>query len=159
MQLRPYIGTAFLCAIVALLAAQVHSGFMLIVVAPFLLIWLLYSIYVVLKHPSRRRVQSIKVALWFIVVGGVLLSHWYYHRAARETANLAVDAILSYRANHGSFPETLDAAGVVSDNWKGWRVFYLLKDGSPSLFYPSTFVVFDTYWYDFERKSWIYQPD
>ncbi|QSX79388.1 hypothetical protein [Agrilutibacter solisilvae] len=159
MQLRPFIGTAVFCAVVAFLTAQVHAGFMLIFVAPILAIWLLYSIYIAVKQPARRRTQSIKAGLWLVMVGGVLLTHWHYHRAARDAADAAVGSILRYRASHGAFPESFEAAGVHGLR-KDWRVMYLRrKDGRPILFYPATFVAFDKYWYDFEDRSWVYQPD
>jgi energy-coupling factor transporter transmembrane protein EcfT len=158
MQLRPFIGTAASCAVVAFFTAQVHSGFMLIFVLPFLAIWLLYSVYVVWKHPARRITQSIKAGLWLLVVGGVLLTHWHYQKAARDAADFAASAILRYKASHGSFPKTLEAAGLKNYR-KNWGVSYFLQDDRPGLFYPATFVVFDTYWYDFQHQSWVYQPD
>lgn len=158
MQLRSVIGTAVFCAVVAFITAQMHGGFMLIFVAPFLTVWLAYSAYVAWKHPDRRMTQSIRAGLWVLAVGGVLLLHWHYHRAARDSADLVVAYVNHYKTNHGSFPETIDAAGL--NNFRNkWRISYLMKDGKPSLFYPATFVIFDTYWYDFEHQSWVYQPD
>ncbi len=155
MTFRPLIGTIVLCAVVALLTASVHGGFMLIFVLPFLSVWLLFSAYASWKRPVERKIRAAKAGLWLTMVVGVLATHWYYHVAARQDADMVVVAVLRYQADHSKFPETLQAAGL-KDEPSAWRIRYLFKDGRPYLFYPVTYIVFDTYRYDFESKAWVY---
>ncbi len=129
---------------------------MLIFVAPFLSIWLLYSTYIIWRRPANRTTQLVKIVLWSLTISGVLSLHWHYQRAVREAANAAVSTVLQYKAIHGSFPKTPEAAGLKD---RTWRISYFLKNGKPYLVYPATFIVFDIYSYDFERQSWTYQPD
>jgi hypothetical protein len=157
MQIRSIVGSIVLCTAFVFISAPVHGGPWLLLAAPFLAVWLPYSAYVIWRRPDARRIQAIKVSLWVVAVGGVLLTQWHYQKAARESANSAVAEIFRYKASRGSFPADLNAINFKDQ--KTWRLAYLVKDGKPSLFYPATFTLFDTYWYDFEHKSWVYQPD
>jgi hypothetical protein len=158
MKIRPFIGTIVACAIVGLLTAQMHSGFLLLLFIPFFVIWLVYSVYVIWRHPAKRMTQAIKAGLWLVVIGAVLLTHWRYAKVARDAGDAAVAEIIRYKTSHGTFPATPEAAGLKPFS-KSSRVRYFLEDGKPKLFYPATFVIFDTYWYDFEKQSWEYRAD
>ena len=154
MQIRPLITTIAGCGVAAAITAPVHAGFMLVFVVPILVVWLVYSAYVIWRRPARRKLQILQVALWLLVVGGVLLAHLHYYSAARSAGNTAVTAILQYKASHGVYPPSLRAAGLQST---GWGVSYLFDHGQPVLFYPATFIVFETCSYNFERQSWEHQ--
>ena len=154
MQTRPLMTTIASCCLVALITAPVHAGFMLVCILPILAIWLLYSAFVIWRQPAKRKLQAIQVGLWFLVVGGVLIVHLHYFRAARSAGNVAVAAVLQYRASHGMFPPSLQVAGVRN---AGWGMFYELAQGKPVLFYPATFIAFDTYAYNFKRRAWEHQ--
>lgn len=154
MRMKPFIGTFALCGVTLFLTAPVHGGFLLVFVVPILAVGLLYSVYLIWKRPAVRRLQLVKIALWLLVIGAVCLAQRHYYRAARAAGNVVVASILQYKARHGVFPESLRAAGVEATSW---HIAYILKDGRPSVFYPATFVVFDTYRYNFRQHRWELQ--
>ncbi len=126
-------------------------------VLPFLVAGLIYCFYAAWKTPERRRLEKWKAGMWFLTVGGIASAHVYYHHAARETADTVLAAIFRYEREHGAYPENLQAVGLEAR--PAWRVAYVAQDGKPFLFYPATFIVFDMYIYNFERRSWVYVPD
>ena len=158
MQLKSFIGTVVGCVALVIICAPIHGGITLLFVVPFLAVWLIYSAYVIWRNPARRNTQSIKAGTWILTVFGVLLVHWHYYNAARNDANFVATSILRYKTAHGSYPQNLDAINLRNYGRK-WMLGYILDKGEPGLFYGATFVPFDTYFYDFEKRSWVYQPD
>ena len=130
---------------------------MLFLVPPFLLIWLLYCLWVAWRQPMQRPVTAVKVLLWVLTLASVGAVHGVYARSARQEADAAVAAVLDYQRRHGAYPVSLADAGVVVERGRGPR--YSFDKGHLSLFYPSTFIVFDQYLYDFDAKEWVYRAD
>ena len=155
MQIRPLITTIAGCCLLAAITTQVHGGFMLVFLLPIFAIWLIYSAFVIWRRPARRKLQAVAVGLWVFVVGGAFLAHAHYQEAARSAGNAAATAILQYKASYGVYPPSLRAAGLESTDW---GVYYDFANGTPVLFYPDTFIVFDTYSYNFKQQSWEHQP-
>lgn len=157
MQLKPLVSTILACALVAVLTAPVHAGMFLFFVVPIVCIWALVNAYLAWREPSTRRRRGMHVAIWAITLAGLFATHAYYKHVARGAAQSAAAAVTAYRITNGSYPPTLQAAGIPPD--QRWRVGYVLAKDGPFLFYPSTFVPFDIYSYNFERGTWEYQPD
>jgi hypothetical protein len=161
MPLRPIIATIAACAIVAFLTWPVHGGFIVLFTLPVLAFWFPYSCYVIWRHPARRRLQTIKLCLWLIVVGGVCGLHLYYCVSARSAANDVINAVLTYKEQHGSYPPRLEVAGIALGKTGGpWRIGYVIDEkDTHALVYPTTFTVFEAYIYEFEQGRWVYVPD
>jgi hypothetical protein len=160
--LRALIGTVLGCAIVSVVTWPVHGGFILWIAALPLGIWFAYSGYVIWRYPSRRRLQTIEVILWLGVIACASALHRYYSVTARAEANQIVQAVSAYKRQHGVYPELLKDAGIALDERGGrWHIGYLVNDDrtSHSLFYPTTFTVFEAYSYEFEQGRWVYLPD
>ena len=157
MQLKPFLSTLVACGLVALLTAQVHAGMFLIFVVPMVLVWALANAYLAWRQSSTRRERGLRFAMWVVTIAGLFATHAYYKQAARSAGQAAANAVSAYRLATGAYPPSLQAAGVPPD--PRWRVGYILAKDGPYLFYPSTFVPFDTYSYSFERGTWEYQPD
>ena len=130
---------------------------MVFLVLPFLLVWLLYSLWVAWRQPMQRPITVMKVLLWALTLASVGAVHWVYARSARQEADSAVAAVLDYQRRHGNYPVSLADVGVPTERGRGPR--YSFDKGRPTLFYPSTFIVFDQYLYDFDAKEWVYRAD
>jgi len=156
----PIVGAVIGAAAFVFFAAHPGGGFMLYLIAPFLLIWFLYSGFIFWKRPERRRVHAIATGIWVLAVAGIAVVHVWYHQQARQAAESVVAAIIDFRQRHGVYPPTVQEAGItpgsVADKW---GIRYSLRDGAPRVYYFSTFQVFASYGYDFQRGAWEYYND
>ena len=154
---KALLPTLTCCVVVAFFTLPVHGGFMLYLVAPFLAIWLLVCIWGAWRQPMRRPVTAVKIILWLVTIGCVVAAHVGYARSARNEAEEVVARVLEYRQRTGAYPASAEAAGLPTRG--RWQVYYFLHNGAPRVFYPATFIVFDTYSYDFADQAWEYRPD
>ena len=157
----PIVGAVVGAAAVTFFAASPGGGFMIYLIAPFLLIWLLYSLYIFWRRPERRRTHGIATGIWLLAVAAIAGLHtWYYHQA-RESADALVAAVVQFRQQHGVWPSSAAALGIdeKQDGMRAARVGYFLKDGRPNVMYASTFQMFATYSYNFETQQWDYFAD
>jgi hypothetical protein len=73
---------------------------------------------------------------------------------------MAVAAVLKYKDQRGNWPKTLREAGVADASFGDrWMLGYLCENQRPFMFYAATFVIFDTYTYDFGARRWEFTPD
>ena len=148
-------------ALVVLVMAPRHAGFMLYIVVLAMVFWLPYSAYVIVRRPQYRRLQIALVAIWLVAVALVAGIHYVRHQTTRRDAQEIAIAIQSFIATRGRCPTSLEEIGIsqrqLSD--KLGISSYQCVDGKPSFFYSATYIVFDIYDYDFNTGSWVYRPD
>lgn len=79
--------------------------------------------------------------------------------AARAEADNDAQVALAFKSVNGCYPANLVDAGVASgaDRWK--VACGVDERGRPWLIYPATFVVFESWSYDFSALKWSYFPD
>jgi hypothetical protein len=161
MPVRALVVTISGCVIFAFLTWRVRGGVMFWVAVLPLGVWFLYSAYIIWRYPARRRLQIIQACLWLAVVGCACALHRYYYVSARAAANQIVQAVYAYKRQHGVYPERLEDAGVRLDERGGrWHIGYVVGDRKThTLIYPATFMIFDSYAYEFEKGDWEYWPD
>jgi len=156
----PIVGAVIGAAAFVFFAVHEGGGFMIYLVAPFLLIWFLYSGFIFWKRPERRRVHGIAAGIWLLAIGSVAAVHVWYHHEARKAAEGVVATVLEFRKQHGAYPPTDQAAGITPGSTADrWGIGYVLTDGAPRVIYASTFQIFGSYDYDFESGTWQYYND
>jgi hypothetical protein len=158
---KALIGTAVACCLVGLLISQPHAAFGLVFFVPFFVIWIPYSLFLIVWKPARRKTQIAKIILWSISVSIVVAIHTYRAREIRARADVVLALVLKHQAEKGAFPKSLAELGVTHDSGRSKlsQVNYLYTDGRPHLFYAATFSVFETYSFDFDTGNWRYNPD
>jgi hypothetical protein len=144
--------------LVVLFLSMPMAGFMAHLLVLWLILWLPYAAYLYLKKPESRVLAAAVSAIW---VTALLLSigvNWARHLSVRADADKFVSMIEQFHVEHQRYPDSLDEARIsraeMSD--KLGLSSYLLKDGSPVFFYQVTYIVFDTWFYDFTKKEWVY---
>lgn len=148
------------CVFVAVFASQHGGGFILYLVAPILLLWIVCGIYILRDRTAIKKTYLITLGLWLITVTGLTSLHVYYYFAARHAADAVAAAVVAYKEKVGTYPITAEAAGIELPVDGGeWRISYGVEQDRPHLFYWSTFQIFSTYSYNFDRKSWEYFQD
>jgi len=148
------------CALLLLLTMQRHTAMFAIIFAVPVLIWLIYSIFVICAKPKKRKHQLIKVTIWLLTAFIILAVHWYRSEATRQSADDIVFALKKYKAEHDVYPASLDVIGQDSQRLKKeFMLHYWLDDGKPTLLYSSVLHVFDKFDYDFQTNAWIFRPD
>jgi hypothetical protein len=158
--MRKLLGTIIGCLIVGYFTALPFGGFMLLFVLPFLAVFFFRGLYLSWKDPEKRKLFFAKTVIWGLLVSAVALLHLYYFTASRSAANEAAQALVALNAKNGHFPNELrEVGGDVAAHAKTWHVAFINEKGTFSLFYPATFIMFDTYNYNFEASSWVYRPD
>jgi hypothetical protein len=146
--------------VMALVVAQAHFGFLIILIIAPLTVWLTYSAYVLVTRPYLRLAQLICIGIWAVAIGAVVLVHYVRHISAREDANEVVHVIRDYAKANGRCSLTLEDLTVNRPNLpeKLKADFaYSCEKGKPSFSYEVTYTVFDRYVYDFEQRVWNYQ--
>jgi len=156
----PIVGAVIGAAAFVFFAAHPGGGFMLYLIAPFLLIWFLYSGFIFWKRPERRRVHAISTGIWMLAVAGIAVLHVWYQQQARKAAQTVVAAVIDFRQRHGVYPPTDQAAGITPGSTADqWSIGYYLRNGVPEVTYSSTFQIFASYSYDFKSGTWTYYSD
>ena len=154
---KALVPTVLCCAGLALLTGTRSAGFMVYLAVPFLLIWLLYSLWIAWRQPMQRPITVVKIVLWVLTLSGIGALHSFYATAARQEADAVVAGVMDYQRKFGTYPKPTEITGLPVRG--KWRVFYSLVDGRPHVFYPATFMVFTVYNYDFDHQAWEYCAD
>lgn len=145
-----------------LLFAQRGLGFMVILVAVALLVWIPYSAYAAITKPEIRTSQLVRVLIWMLVVPLVFGIHNIRRERMRRDADKLVARIDEYLRTHGHYPATVDEIGTSRQQVRdmfGSPSGYFLLNGRPSLFYPATFAPFAACSYDFKAAKWACRAD
>lgn len=159
IEIKKKIYASLLAAgLMVLILGQKHAGFMLYVIVLPLLIWIPYSAYVMVRKPDIRALQLARVSIWIVAIALVAGIHYIRHNTTRHSAEEIVSAIDKFSAMHGHCPANLDEVGISSEQLrkKLGMSGYSCDEGTPHLFYAATYIVYDTYHYDFKRGSWEY---
>lgn len=158
--IKKYGLTLGACFALLILSTQRFSGAYAVILLLPLSIWFLYSIFVILNKPERRKSQLIRVVIWFFTASTLLTVAWYRSEATRKGANEIVIALKEHKIKSGVYPAKLEEIGKDSPLLrKELRLSYSLDEGKPTLIYYSTWVMLDSYDYDFEKSMWILYPD
>ena len=149
--------TIIVCTLVVLLVSQRYSGMMIPFVTIALIISFLSSAYVCYKNPQEIKIRIIKASIW--ILGLILASsvHFYMYTKTRDIANIIAEAINLYYQKNNKYPRTPKEFGFSGEELHDQHIFYNNED-EPYLMYPSTFMPFDVYQYDFKNHTWQYQP-
>jgi len=155
-------GLTFLPATLAVvLTVRVTSGFMFLFFVPFIAVSVVFSGIAAVRRPEKRRLALVRIVVWLVVVPApVGAAHMYWYRAARTDADKAVSAVVDFKKQTGAWPKSLQEAGIDDPNFgRRWMLGYLLNGNRPFIVYTSTFEIFDSYTYDFDRQRWDFNPD
>lgn len=157
----PIVGAVVGAAAFTFFAASPGGGFMVYLIAPFLLIWLLYTVYIFWRRPERRRTHGIATGIWLLAIAVIAGLHTWYYQQARKSADALVAAVAQFKQQHGVWPASEAALGIDDKRPRSHMqsASYFLKDGSPKVMYASTFQMFATYSYNFETQQWDYFAD
>jgi hypothetical protein len=151
-----------LATIFTVLLSMRHAGIFAKIVLFVWWFWIPYSIFVMVKKPELRVLQSWRLVIWIsavLIVAGV---HWVRYETARSYANAVAVKISSFAATHKSYPVKLEEAGVDRSEFHDkLKIAYYRRDeaGKPSFMYAVTYEPFSMYAYDFNTGSWEYVPD
>ena len=131
------------------------------VALPFLVIWLVYSVFIIWRHPPRRREQSVKIAIWVVAVVLIFQLGAYLEASARSNAEQVLTKVLQYRSQHGLYPSDLRKVGLDDAEEKRRRMlFYGVNERKePFLVYASIYNPLDKYGYNFTSGQWQLELD
>ncbi len=134
---------------------------MLIAFLIFLIPLSLYSAFIMYKKKDERKLRATKLAIWAVAIAVILATHYNRHINTRMVANAIVASIEKYKSDTGDYPDNLEIIGVSNQHLRKQlgRFRYNYRNGKASLFYRVTYIIYDTYSYDFEQKEWQYRPD
>lgn len=153
-------GLLIFFALLTLFLSQPHAGFMMILFMPPALFYQLVRLAIGWRA-SQKRIQALLaiavVLLATAVVGGV---HVHRHLGARAEADQLARRVLDFQEKQGHFPSDVTELGEPALPKKSRHMLhYGFHGGQPMLFYAATFVVFDTWQYDFSSQTWAYKFD
>jgi hypothetical protein len=153
-------GYALGFGLLAFFFSQPHAGFMMALIAPLPLIYQLYKLAVHWKTPEQRRKHLSAVIIIVLACSVVATAHVHHHNTARSIANKVAQDVMQFKASYGRFPMNMAEIGMPEFPKKLlYRPKYSIHDGKPMLFYAATFVVFETWIFDFPSQAWVYRPD
>ena len=110
------------------------------------------------QQKSLRKLEWYKTALWLGALIFCTAVQVYYHIDMRQQANQMVVAINQFQQQHQRYPHDRAELGDI-DGLENRRIYYFQHKNRPIVSYPATFIVYDTYRYDFEQHQWRYQPE
>ncbi len=151
--------TVAFCLLVALFTFPKHCGFMLELVLVFLVPILLVRIFRICTRSEQRKQRIIQVILWVVTCLSVIIHHIYLYQTTQNFANRFSDAVIAYHNQHGVYPKSADELNFDKKTIKKYSIHYLYKDDKPPfLAYHATWIIFDSYHFDFKTKEWSYLP-
>jgi hypothetical protein len=143
-----------------LISGQRFSGMYAFIFCPFLIIWFIYSIFIIYTRPLKRKSQIIKILIWLVAIFVIVGIHAYRSDAARRSGDEVVLAITKYSLKNGAYPANFDIIGQDTARLQREMMLrYWLLDGKPTLVYASTITPFDRYFYNFDKSVWEFRPD
>ena len=149
------IKTFVLVGMTLALTLQKGSGFLLVLLLPFFLIYLIVNVAIMIRRPAERKGRCIRLAIWsvaFVLAGAVQI---YWSSGCRSNADLVVQKVLAYKENSGTYPANLRDVGLDHmELQKKWALRYSVKEGNPKLTYPAPVMPLTVYEYDFETLAW-----
>jgi hypothetical protein len=153
-----YLGIGLVCALTLLCLLQPGSAFMALLMIPFVAAWFPYQLAKACTRPARWRTFGTKVALLAATAVIFVAVQAACARTAREAAEQVRQAVTHYRSEHGAWPPSLKAAGVVDmAPVHRWRIDYKPDDGT--VFYRSVFNTLDIWHYGPTDKDWVFKRD
>lgn len=126
---------------------------------PVLFVWLCLSLWHMASRRDGRGTQGMKLLLWAVTLAAMAGVMQHHDKAARASANAALQTLMQHHAQHGAYPEDLRAAGWTDAN--AWHIRYGPPQNSPGplLYYPAPANPFDKYIYNFSRAEWQLRLD
>lgn len=155
MKISPSLKTIIPVAIVLALAVQKGNGFLLVLLLPFLLIYLIFNAVRMLRRPAERKDRGIRMAIWSVALVLASTVQVYWSVGSRSDADLAAQKVLAYKERTGSYPASLRDAGLDdSELQKKWRLRYSVNEREPRLTYPASVMPLTMNEYDFKARAW-----
>ena len=156
---KQILKTIILCLVTLLLTFPKLGGFILGFVLLFLVPSLLKSLYFIIIKNKERKQRTIQTLLWTVTCSIIIIHHVYLHKTTQNFAIKVSNSVLSYKQERGNYPESYEVLGFDKKIMREYRLYYSYKDKTPYLFYPATWIPFDTYIFNFETHRWDYQAD
>lgn len=154
-----YLPTVFALLVLSF-CLQKHGGLMALLAAPVAALWLLVGAVIAIRRPARRRPLAVKTIALAAMFVAIAIVHAHYATAARAMGQQVADGVLAFEARSGHYPAHLAEIGLDDRALaKDWMLHYAFFADRPSLFYGATFIVFDTYEFDFDTRTWAYRAD
>ena len=154
-----HLSSLIIWSVVTLVLAQQHAALFALLALPFVLFYILARLVFLLLR--KRALGQLGVTFALIAVSCLLVAtvHLVRYKEARQMGEEIVQKIRAYKEMHGVYPGSSREFGIPPEQLKSRRVYYSLGDGEPVLFYSSTLMPFDIYWYNFGQSAWEYRPD
>jgi hypothetical protein len=158
MEITKIIGTLIGCTLMLLVTLPSHGGFMFLFFLLFLVPSSLYSVIVMYRNKEERKLRTTKLSIGLIASLITVSFNYYRYINTRAKANNIVVAIEKYRSELGYYPKDLEAIGLSKIKLRNQLGMfgYFYNNGQPNFFYAVTYIIFDTYSYNFELKEWQY---
>lgn len=160
--MRPHISTLLGAGMVSLVSALPHFAALIGVSCVFVVPWSVYSIQRSIWRPQERGLRLFKVGVWVSLLGIAALVHVYRHTSTQANVDQIATAINKYIDLNGTCPAELAQVGYSTEALHaaaGGRSAYHCADGNPALVYASTYQVFETETYDFQKRVWRHDYD
>ncbi|MBK9625710.1 MAG: hypothetical protein IPO38_14775 [Rhodocyclaceae bacterium] len=157
---RKVYSATITAVIVVLTTGQRHAGFLLLLGALPLTLWLTWSAWIIARYAYARAGQLICVGVWIVALALLASIHMTWHNATRRDANEIVAAINTYSTTYGRCPTRIEHIGIKREHIEdmlGANYRYVCDGGKFKLSYVATFTIFDTYAYDFAKDNWAYE--
>ncbi len=154
----PLLKTALNALILGALLSIKMMATGLVFVVIFLLFWLPYSLYVIVRYSQRRKAQAWKIGIWIFMIAAVLAIHQVRKVNTRDYADSVVLKIEQFRQQHGRYPDSLAATGLNTEEIRS-RLGMPHYSNKPLFYYPDTIMVFHMWQYDFDKRVWIEEYD
>ncbi|RJP82277.1 MAG: hypothetical protein C4522_03565 [Desulfobacteraceae bacterium] len=155
MKTTHYIRTLVPVAILLAFALQKGNGFLIVLLLPFFLMYLVYHAVCMIRRSGERKSRGIRMIIWSVVLvlAGIVQTYWSV--CTRSEADRALQKVLAFKERAGIYPASLREAGLDDTEWQEkWKLRYSVKDGKPILVYPSSVMPLTMHEYDFETLAW-----
>lgn len=154
MNIKAYIRSLVPAAIVLFFALRQGNGFFVLMLLPFFFAVLLYGIVRIIRRPEERKSRLAGVAVWAVTLAIAVAIHVHWNAVSRTDADGVAAAVLAYKDRTGGYPVSLDGLELDREVTERWKIRYWVREGTPVLNYPASFMPLTLYEYDFDAREW-----
>lgn len=154
---KAILKTVILCFVVLFLTFPRHGGFILIFFLLFLIPSIIKSLYIIFVKHQEKKLRAIQISLWVVSCVVVAAHHIYLHKTTRVYANSVSNSIEQFYSQKGVYPSSIEEVGIKKESLRKHKMYYSRDNQGPNLMYAATWIVFDTYYFDFKSKTWKYR--
>jgi hypothetical protein len=156
---KQWVAVPIFCIALVWLCWSPGGGLLLAAITPFALLWVCFSLFVMIRRVAQRRLQGLKLLAVLVTFIALFAVHQNRGQETQRAANEVAKKLTLFHQQHRQYPNHLTDIGIDDAMLRSdKRIMYRLLNDVPDLFYLPPFTFRAAYRFDFANQTWRYDP-